>query len=79
MGDYNPDWAIAFEEGSVKHMYFVAETKGSLSSLQLRGLEEVKVSCARKFFARLEEQAGDGQRVRYGVVTGFGDLLRVVG
>lgn len=35
-GAYNPDWAIAFQQGKVKHVYFVAETKGSLSSLDLR-------------------------------------------
>ena len=29
VGRYNPDWAIAFQEGAVKHIYFVAETKGS--------------------------------------------------
>ena len=27
VGHYNPDWAIAFYEGKVKHIYFVAETK----------------------------------------------------
>lgn len=48
VGDYNPDWAIAFREGSVKHVYFVAETKGSMSSLQLKGAEEVKIACAKK-------------------------------
>ena len=36
VGDYNPDWAISFKEGSVKHIYFVAETKGSMSSMELR-------------------------------------------
>jgi hypothetical protein len=36
VGDYNPDWAIAFKEGAVKHIYFVAETKGSMSSMELR-------------------------------------------
>jgi len=79
VGDYNPDWAIAFDEGQVKHVYFIAETKGSLSTLQLREVEKVKTQCARKFFDRLSEQAGDGQKVKYDVVSGFGDLLRVVG
>ena len=36
VGDYNPDWAIAFKQGSVKHVYFIAETKGSLSSMDFR-------------------------------------------
>ena len=50
VGDYNPDWAIAFKEGAVKHVYFVAETKGSMSSMELRKIEETKIECARKFF-----------------------------
>lgn len=53
LGSYNPDWAIAFKEGSVKHLYFVAETKGSLSDLQLRAIEKSKIACAEKFFMAL--------------------------
>ncbi len=44
VGDYNPDWAIAFIEGSVKHVYLVAETKGSLSTLWLKRVEDAKSS-----------------------------------
>ena len=76
VGNYNPDWAISFVEGSVKHVYFVAETKGSLSSLQLRGVEETKIECARKFFAQMEGRHGDG--VRYDVVTSYADLMKIV-
>ncbi len=47
VGKYNPDWAIAFHEEKVKHIYFVAETKGDLSSMQLRKAEELKIHCAR--------------------------------
>jgi len=50
VGNYNPDWAISFKEGMVKHIYFVAETKGSMSSMELRGIEKTKIECARKFF-----------------------------
>ena len=39
VGDYNPDWAISFKKGKVKHIYFVAETKGSMSSMSLRQIE----------------------------------------
>jgi len=53
VGDYNPDWAISFKEGSVKHIYFVAETKGSMSSMELRAIEQTKIECARKFFAEV--------------------------
>ena len=50
VGHYNPDWAIAFYEGAVKHIYFVAETKGAMSSMQLRLIEESKIHCAREHF-----------------------------
>ena len=76
VGDYNPDWAIAFTEGSVKHVYFVAETKGSLSTLQLKGVEDAKIECARKFFASLTEK--NGNDVTYDVVTDYGELMQLV-
>lgn len=76
VGNYNPDWAIAFVAGSVKHVYFVAETKGSLSSLQLRGVEETKIECARKFFAELTSRGGED--VRYDVVTDYAQLMSLV-
>ncbi|MCQ2513427.1 MAG: restriction endonuclease subunit R, partial [Lachnospiraceae bacterium] len=47
VGHYNPDWAIAFKTGTVKHIYFVAETKGSMDTLELRGIEDAKIHCAR--------------------------------
>ena len=68
VGDYNPDWAIAFKEGSVKHIYFVAETKGSMSSMELRPIERIKIECARKFFAEFNRKIGS-ERVKYDVVT----------
>ncbi|MFV8141751.1 type III restriction-modification system endonuclease [Mycolicibacterium senegalense] len=76
VGDYNPDWAIAFTEGTVKHIYFVAETKGSLSSLQLKGVEEAKIECARKFFASVNEK--NGHDVMYHAVTNYTELMQLV-
>ncbi|GAA1733606.1 type III restriction-modification system endonuclease [Microbacterium paludicola] len=76
VGDYNPDWAIAFTEGSVKHVYFVAETKGSLSSLQLKGVENAKIDCARKFFQSLNEK--HPENVEYDVVTNYTELMQLV-
>jgi type III restriction enzyme len=76
VGDYNPDWAIAFTEGSVKHVYFVAETKGSLSTLQLKGAEKAKIDCARKFFDALHTR--NGQDVKYDVVTDYAELMQLV-
>ena len=78
VGDYKPDWAISFKEGSVKHVYFIAETKGSMSSLDLRGIEGRKIDCAKKFFKKLEE-AGAGDKVKYDVVTDFDQLMTAVG
>ncbi|TFC90081.1 restriction endonuclease subunit R [Cryobacterium sp. TmT2-59] len=75
VGDYNPDWAIAFTEGSVKHVYFVAETKGSLSTLQLKGVEGAKIDCARKFFETLSNNNED---VTYDVVTDYTELMQLV-
>lgn len=78
VGDYNPDWAISFKEGSVKHVYFVAETKGSMSTMQLRALEEKKIECARKFFENLNARLNP-EHVKYDVVTDYGKLMEVVG
>lgn len=77
VGDYNPDWAIAFSEGSVKHIYFVAETKGSLSSMDLRSLEQSKIECARKFFIELAEKQNDPS-IKYEVVDNYESLLDLV-
>ena len=73
VGNYNPDWAIAFQEGKVKHVYFVAETKGSMSSMDLRKIEESKIECARKFFAKITSE-----QVKYDVVDGYGKLMELV-
>ena len=78
VGDYNPDWAIAFTEGSVKHIYFVAETKGTMSTMKLRGEEEKKIDCARRFFAELGQHVKE-EKVKYDVVTDYGKLMEIVG
>ena len=70
VGRYNPDWAIAFCDGSVKHNYFVAETKGSMRSMQLRLIEESKIHCAREHFKAISN--GD---VVYDVVDSYAALL----
>ena len=77
VGDYNPDWAISFKHGSVKHIYFVAETKGSMSSMKLREIEKTKIECARKFFAELNEQIA-AENVKYDVVTDYAKLMDLV-
>jgi len=80
VGDYNPDWAIAFRDDitQIKHVYFVAETKGSMSTLQLKGVENAKIECARRFFASLNDKAEHGG-VKYDVVDSYDSLLQLVG
>lgn len=78
VGDYNPDWAITFKEGTVKHIYFVAETKGSMSTMELRAIEHTKIECARKFFEEINRKI-DPEHVKYDVVTSYGKLMEIVG
>ena len=73
VGKYSPDWAIAFHEGEVRHVYFVAETKGSNDTLELRGVESAKIECARAHFAAISNSG-----VTYGVVESFDQLLELV-
>jgi type III restriction enzyme len=74
MGKYNPDWAVAFREGSVKHVYFVAETKGNdIDPSQLRHAEDAKIKCACRHF----EAISTGE-VIYSVVKTYQDLYNAV-
>ena len=73
VGHYSPDWAIVFHEGAVRHIYFVAETKGTMDSLNLRPIEKAKIDCARKLFATLSNGA-----VTYDHVDSYQQLLNKV-
>ena len=73
VGKYNPDWAIAFYEGNVKHIYFVAETKGTMSSMNLRKVEELKKQCAKEHF-----KAISSDKVVYDVVDSYAALKALV-
>lgn len=73
VGDYSPDWAIAFYENKVKYIYFIAETKGSLESLQLKKVESAKISCARKLFASLNSGV-----VHYDVADTYQHLMDIM-
>lgn len=73
VGNYSPDWAIAFNEGSVKHIYFIAETKGTMDSLQLRPIEQAKIECAKKLFNELSTS-----KVKYHDVDSYQSLLNIM-
>lgn len=78
VGDYNPDWAISFDEGKVKHIYFIAETKGTMSTLELRPVEQKKIECAQKFFEEINRKI-DPEHVKYDVVDSYAKLMDIVG
>lgn len=78
VGDYNPDWAISFVDGMVKHVYFVAETKGSMSSLELRGIEDAKIRCARRYFEAINQRIAH-DKVKYDVIDSYSKLMEIVG
>lgn len=73
VGKYNPDWAIAFNEGMVKHVYFVAETKGSMSTMDLRLIEDAKIHCAREHFKAISTNS-----IKYDVVNSYQELMSLV-
>lgn len=73
IGKYNPDWAIAFHEGEVKHIYFVAETKGSMKSMDMRDVEKAKIHCAKEHFKKISSD-----QVVYDVVNGYDELLNLI-
>lgn len=73
VGNYSPDWAIAFNKDSVKHIYFVAETKGTMESLNLKPIEQAKISCAKKIFNELSTS-----EVKYHEVDSYQSLLNII-
>jgi restriction endonuclease len=74
VGNYSLDWAIAFYEGTVKHIYFIAKTKGTMESLNLRPIEQAKIKCARKLFNQLSTS-----KVKYHDVDSYQSLLNIMG
>lgn len=73
VGYYAPDWAIVFEDGTVRHVFFVAETKGSLDKMELRGVELAKTECAKCLFNSISSNT-----TRYGVVDKFENLFNII-
>ncbi len=73
VGSYAPDWAIVFEDGTVRHVFFIAETKGSLDKMELRGVEKAKTECASKLFNSISTNT-----TRYGVVNKYDNLFNII-
>ncbi len=73
VGNYAPDWAIAFHEGTVKHIFFVAETKGSMDTFNLKPIEKAKIDCAKKLFNEMSTS-----KVKYHEVDSYQRLLEVM-
>ena len=74
VGNYAPDWAIAFNDKmGVKHIFFIAETKGTMDSMQLKGVEKAKIDCAKKLFNDVSTS-----KVRYGHIDSFKELMDVI-
>ncbi|MDE6272203.1 MAG: DEAD/DEAH box helicase family protein [Muribaculaceae bacterium] len=73
VGNYAPDWAIAMQKGKVKHIFFIAETKGSLSSMDLSAIEKSKIECCSRLFAEISTS-----NVKYHKVTSYQDLLDAI-
>lgn len=71
VGNYTPDWAIAFNKGTVKHVFFIAETKGSMTSMELKPIETAKINCAKALFNNISTS-----KVRYYNVTDYDTLLK---
>lgn len=73
VGNYSPDWAIAFHKGTVKHIFFIAETKGTMETMNLKPIEKAKIDCARKLFKKLS-----GEDVVYDSVDSYQRLLDIM-
>lgn len=74
VGNYAPDWAIAFNDNmGIKHVFFIAETKGSMDSMQLKGVEKAKIDCAKKLFNNLSTS-----NVRYHEVDSYQTMLDIM-
>ncbi len=74
VGDYSPDWSISFYEGKVKYIYFIAETKGCMETLQLKKVESAKICCAKKLFEKLNDGV-----VHYDVADTYQHLIDIMG
>ncbi|MBR2619178.1 MAG: restriction endonuclease subunit R, partial [Paludibacteraceae bacterium] len=73
VGNYAPDWAISLKQNNVKHIFFIAETKGSMSSMDLSAIEKAKIDCAKKLFNSISSD-----NVKYHEVDSFETLRNLI-
>lgn len=70
IGNYNPDWALVFEDD--QKIYFVAETKDTgtpeVDLTKLKGDEQLKIKCGKAHFNEFE-------KLEYKVVNKVGQLI----
>ena len=67
LGDYNPDWAVVLDKNGVEKLYFIIETKGSMSLDDLRFTEDAKIRCGQKHFTSLEQEVSYSKADSYEV------------
>jgi type III restriction enzyme len=73
VANYSPDWAIVFDKDKIRHIYFVAETKGSDSDMDLREIEKLKIHCAQRHFETIS-----GGVVKFSTVSSYSKLMEIV-
>lgn len=73
IANYSPDWAIVFDKDKVRNIYFVAETKGSDSMMDLRAIEALKIHCAEQHFKTIS-----GGEVKFATISSYSKLLEIV-
>ena len=73
VANYSPDWAIVFDKDKVRHIYFVAETKGSDSDMELREIEKLKIHCATEHFKEIS-----GNEIKFEKVSSYDKLMEIV-
>ena len=56
IGTYNPDWAVYLTKNGEEKLYFVLETKGSISFMNLQTREQLKIQCGKQHFKALENE-----------------------
>ncbi|EPE9900903.1 type III restriction-modification system endonuclease [Flavobacterium psychrophilum] len=72
-GTYNPDWAIVFDKDKVRQIYFIAETKGTNDTNDLKSIENLKIHCAEEHFAAISNC-----EVKFKRVISYENMMEIV-